>query len=251
MTPWQVLLDTVGGELRTRLDGDLLPALYAAVSVPTAQIRADLREEGLAYVDSQAGQWPSSQQLEETSSRVVKHARRRGVGLGVASGLVGAVAIPPEVLGGLVLALRLGQRLAVVHGFDPETNAGRLVLWRAVAAAYDIDLPAQSQVGMRVRDLPELLRSQLPAGPQAATWMARQVGVRAAVSVVSEITRFIPGLGAGIAGFSAHRRTEAMSARMLVVFRRSVEAQPFDLLDESVAVEIPTPIPPAGQTPTR
>ncbi len=238
MTPWQVLIDTLGGEVRDRLDGDLLPALYAAVSVPTAVIRSELRSDGLLFVDPQAGQWPTAQELEEASKKTVVNAQRRGVGLGVASGLVGAVAIPPEVLAGLVLALRLGQRLAVIFGFDPETDAGRLVLWRAVAAAYDIELPQQAQVGMRVRDLPELLKSQLPAGQQAATWMARQVAVRALMTAVSRVTRLIPGLGAGVGGYSAHKRIEAMGARMLVVFRRSVEAQPFDLFGESLAVEV-------------
>lgn len=238
MTPWQTLIELLGGEVKDRLDGDLLPALYAAVSVPTAIIRSELRDEGLSFIDPEAGLWPGVQQLDESAKKMIVSAQRRGVGLGVASGLVGAVAIPPEVLAGLVLALRLGQRLGVIFGFDPETDAGRLVLWRAVAAAYDIDLPQQAQVGMRVRDLPELLRSQLPAGQQAATWMARQVATRALMTAVSRVTRLIPGLGAGVGGYSAHKRIEVMGARMLTVFRRSVEAQPFDLLDESLAVEV-------------
>ena len=93
MTPWQVLIDTLGGEVRDRLDGDLLPALYAAVSVPTAVIRSELRSDGLLFVDPQAGQWPTAQELEEASKKTVVNAQRRGVGLGVASGLVGAVAM--------------------------------------------------------------------------------------------------------------------------------------------------------------
>lgn len=238
MTPWQVLLETLGDEMRDRLDGDLLPALYAAVSVPTLTIRAELREEGLPFVYADAGQWPSAQELDEAAKRVITSAQRRGVGLGVASGFVGAAAIPPEVLAGLVLALRLGQRLAVLHGFDPENNAGRLVLWRAVAAAYEIELPREAQVGVRVRDLPELLKSQLPASQEAAGWMARQVATRAVLTALSRVTRLIPGLGAGVGGYAAHRRIDGMGKRMLTVFRRSVEAQPFDLLDESLAVEI-------------
>jgi len=238
MTPWQVLLEALGGEVKDRLDGDILPSLYAAVSVPTATIRADLRDDGLRFIDSDTGQWPTEQELDESAKRATVASQRRGAGLGIASGIVGAVAIPPEVLAGLVLALRLGQRLAVIYGFDPETDAGRLVLWRAIAAAYDIELPQQAQVGMRVRDLPELLKSQLPASQQAATWMARQVAVRALMTGVSRVTRLIPGLGAGVAGYSAHRRIDAMAKRMLTVFKRSVEARPFDLLDESLAVEV-------------
>ena len=242
MSPWQVLLETLGDELRDRLDGDLLPSLYAAVSVPTEVIRATFRAEGIAFIDANAGQWPDALSLEESAKQVIAHARRRGVSLSVVSGLVGAVAIPPEVLASLVRALRLGQRMAVVFGFDPETNAGRLVLWRAVAAAYDLEMPSQAQVGMRVSDLPELLKSQLPSTQGVATWMGKRVARRVAMTAVKRATRLVPGLGVGVAGFTAHRRVDAMGARMLNVFRRSVEAQPFDVLDESLAVEIaPSP----------
>ena len=242
MSPWQVLLETLGDELRDRLDGDLLPSLYAAVSVPTEVIRATFRAEGIAFIDANAGQWPDALSLEESAKQVIAQARRRGVSLSVVSGLVGAVAIPPEVLASLVLALRLGQRMAVVFGFDPETNAGRLVLWRAVAAAYDLEMPSQAQVGMRVSDLPELLKSQLPSTRGVATWMGKRVARRMAMPAVKRATRLVPGRGAGGAGFTAHRRVDAMGARMLNVFRRSVEAQPFDVLDESLAVEVePSP----------
>lgn len=245
MSPWQVLLETLGDEVRDRLDGDLLPSLYATVSVPTQVIRATFRADDIAFIDANAGQWPDALALEESAQQVIAHARRRGVSLSVVSGLVGAVAIPPEVLASLVLALRLGQRMAVVFGFDPETDAGRLVLWRAVAAAYDLEMPSQAQVGMRVSDLPELLKSQLPSSQRVASWMGKRVARRVAMTAVKRATRLVPGLGMGVAGWAAHRRVDTMGARMLTVFRRSVEAQPFDVLDESVAVEV-APLPTAG-----
>src|SRR5262245_26940075 len=138
--------DTIFASLGERLDTDLLPALYAAASVPTADVRSWLRENGIAHVDPVSGTSASSAELDEAARRVVDQTRDRGTVLGFASGLVGAVAVPPEVLASVVQTLRLAQRLAVLFGFDPETDAGKVVLWRAIAAAYEVDLPAQGPV---------------------------------------------------------------------------------------------------------
>lgn len=239
MNPYQVLLETLGEELRERLDGDLLPSLYASVSVPTEVVRASFRAERIAFIDAQAGQWPDAAALDDAVARVIAHARRRGVGVGVVSGLIGAVAVPPELLARLVLALRLGQRLCVVFGIDPETSAGRLVLWRVVAAGFQIDMPSQAPVNVRMRDLPDLLRAQVPAPADAASWVGRRVANRMGLAAVNRAARLVPGLGVGVAGYTAHRRVDAMGARMAAVLRRTAEVQPFEVQDEALAVEVP------------
>lgn len=233
-SPFSVLLQAFG----ERLDEDLLPAIYTAASVPTADVRTWMRDTGLVFLDADAGSYPSTAELDEAAARIISHTRDRAMAFGVASGFVGAVAIPPEVLASIVSSLRLAQRLAVLHGFDPETDVGRLVMWRALAAAYEVELPAQGPVGLKVRELPDLLRSQVPATRQASAWLARQVVVRATATVMSRITRLIPGLGAGLAGWGAHRRTHAMGARMVEVYRRAMTGAPFDLEGEALAVEI-------------
>ena len=235
-SPLQLLLQSLG----ERLDEDLLPALYTAASVPTAEVRAWMRSLGIPFVDVEAGEYPGNPELEDAARFIVAHSRDRATAVGVASGLLGAVAIPPEVLASLVSTLRLAQRLAVLHGFDPESEAGRLVMWRALAAAYEVELPTQGPVGLKVRELPEVLRAQLPATRQASAWLARQVVLRASSSVMSRVTRVIPGLGAGLAGLSAHRRTRRMGERMIQVYRRTMSAVPFDVEGEELAVEVPS-----------
>ncbi len=238
-SPLSILIQALG----ERLDEDLLPAVYAAVSVPTAEIRAWMQASGIAHVDPEAGGRggalpQGSGELEESANRVIAHARDRATALGIAGGFVGAVAIPPEILASMVSTLRLAQRLAVLHGFDPETEAGRIVMWRALAAAYEVKLPTQGPVGLRVRELPDVLRSQVPATRQASAWLARQVVLRTTASVVGRFTRLVPGLGAGLAGFSAHRRTNAMGAKMVAVYARAMTAAPFDLEGEDLAIEV-------------
>lgn len=233
-TPLQMVMELLG----ERLDEDLLPAIYEAASVPTAEVRAWLREQGLPYLDPEAGVYASLEELREAGEKVIGQAQGRAAAIGVVSGLGGAVAIPPEVLATLVHVLRMAQRLAVLYGFDPEDDRGKMLLWRALAAAYGFELPAQASVGMRVRDLPEAIRSQLPASRQGTAWLARQVVWRSVMTVASRVTRVVPGLGAGIAGWSGYRRTEAMGRKMLDVYRRAADATEFDLADERPAIEI-------------
>lgn len=235
-SPFSIILESLG----ERLDEDLLPALYAAASVPTAEIRAWLREAGHAHLDADTGSFPAASDLDEAAVAVVRVTRDRATMLGLASGFVGPVAIPPEVLASMVQVLRLAQRLAVLYGFDPETDAGKVMLWRAIAAAYEVEMPMQGPVGLKVRELPELLRAQLPATRQATVWLARQVVVRTITSMASRITRYIPGLGAGLAGMGARRRTDAMGARMIAVYRRGCDAIDFDLEGEESAIEVVT-----------
>ncbi|MFZ5480277.1 MAG: EcsC family protein [Myxococcota bacterium] len=225
--------------LGERLDEDLLPALYAAASVPTADVRSWLRENGIAHVDPAAGTVATAAELDEAARRVVSQTRDRATVLGVASGLVGAVAVPPEVLASVVQTLRLAQRLAVLYGFDPETDAGKVVLWRAIAAAYEVELPQQGPVGLKVRELPDLVRAQLPATQQATAWLTRQVVVRTIASVAGRVTRLIPGLGAGLAGYGARKRIAEQGERMIAVLARASEGVPFELEGETDAVEVP------------
>lgn len=234
-SPLGMLLDALG----QRLDEDLLPSVYAAASAPTAATRAWLRESGLAFRDPETGSYPPADELARAAERVIRQARGRSTAMGVAGGLGGAVAIPPEVLAQLVHTLRLAQRLAVIYGIDPETDGGRILMWRALAAAYELELPAEGQVGsVRVRDLPDLVRRQLPASRQAAAWLAQQVAVRTAQLIAGRITRIIPGLGAGLAGWRANRRTEEMAKRMVEVYQKVADLEPFLLDGEVDAIEV-------------
>lgn len=233
-TLWQELASRAAD----RLDVGMIPAVYAAASVPTPDIRAELRAAGLAFLDHEAGLEPAMAELDAAAAATVAIARRQATALGVASGVMGAAGVPPEVVGHLVQVLRLGQRLAVIYGFDPETDAGRVVLWRAMAAAFGIELPSGRQEAVRLRDLPDLLRAQLPAAQEAGLWAGRQVATRAAASVARRVSRLVPGLSTGFAAWSARRRMREVGDRMIAVFRGASEAMPFELGEERVAWEV-------------
>jgi hypothetical protein len=233
-SPLQVILESIGA----RIDEDLLPSLYEAASAPSAEIRAWLREEGIPHLDPESSRTDTLEEVEAAARRLVGRAQGRAAAMGVAGGMAGALAIPPEVVATLVHHLRLAQRLAVMFGFDPEDNRGRLVLWRALAAAYEVALPEQMSLGVKVRDLPAAFRSQVPATRQAGVWVAQQLFWRTLGSIAGRVTRIVPGLGAGVAGLSGYRRTAKLGERMIAVYRRAADATPFDLTAEVDAIEI-------------
>ncbi len=140
--------------------------------------------------------------------------------MGVAGALGGAVSVRAEVLAGLVHTLRLGQRLAVVYGIDPDSERGKVLLWRAIGAAFELDMPNQGTLDLRVRDLPNALGKQLPEGQtQAAAWMTRHLVRRSLRQATRRVTRLVPGLDVGLSAWSSRKRAGTQGERMREVFR--------------------------------
>jgi hypothetical protein len=236
--PSTELLAAILDALVRRADSELLPGLYEAASVPTAEIRAELRASGTPHLDPQTGRSASAEELEAAATALVVRARQQATFVGLASGLGGALAVPPELAASVVQTLRLAQRIGVVYGFDPDTDAGRVVLWRALAAGWEVPLPSGGPTKVRVRDLPDLIRAQLPASGPASSWVARQVVQRTVSSAVGRVTRLVPGLSVGLAGLGARRRIDAIGRRMIRTYQRACEAVPFDLAGEVDAIEV-------------
>lgn len=212
---WKQLLENV----EDRLDEDLLPAIYAAVSLPTSEIRDELGERGLIWYDPLGGRAPSLEELDLSAAELIDASRKRAGALGGVGALAGALAVPPEVLASLVHSLRLAQRLAVVYGFDPETDRGRVLMWRALAAAHDIDLPDQGSLDLKMKDLPAALASQAPSGKNAAVWVTRRMVRYSTRQLTRRVTRLIPGLGTGMAVWRSSRGQEAQGRKMQAIYR--------------------------------
>lgn len=224
--------------LGARLDSDMLPRLYDLAGVPTAQVRSELRASGLSFVDAEAGTFPDPIEIRRTAQVVTRRSTRTAAVIGAASGVAGMASIPPELAATLVLSLRLAQRLAVVHGFDPDTDAGKLVIGRAAAAAYGVQIPEFGRVATRISDLPAVVRNQLPGPSSAAAWVGQQLVLRSGGSFVGRVLRSVPGLAATVSGIGAWRRHDRIGSRMCVVFERAMRAGCFELDDVVLADEV-------------
>lgn len=219
---WQVLLQNLGG----RLDDELLPRLYDAAGLSAADVRAELTDLGLPFFDPMTGRTPPQGELDAAAEAVLARATRTATMGGAAAGFAGALALPPELVGALVQSLRLGQRLAVIYGHDTDTDRGRLVLWRAMAAAWQIQLPRQGAIDLRVSNLPQLIASQLGGSELDLRSLGRMLAVRAAVSAGRRTLRLLPGVGAGLGAMDARKRVTEQGRRMLPIFQRAHEGVP-------------------------
>jgi hypothetical protein len=211
-----------------------LPAgLYAAISVATDRTRVRFRNARRPFFDPD-GQPVSLNEADDTAAWVIRQSSFNAAAFGGLTSLAGAVTIPYETLGSVVSVVRLAQRLAIVYGFDPETDRGQVAVWRALAAGLDIDLPAQGPMQVRLRDLPPAL---VPRPSSAGAWLARQVVRRSAWGVVASVTRFVPVLASGVSVVGARRRTGEIGDRMRTALRRLAEIPPeLRFMEEAVEV---------------
>lgn len=236
-TPLRMVLD-LAGQIGEQADARFFAGVVAAVSVPTDKARERLRLAGRPFLDPEGPTRPSPEAVDETAEWVILQAASGLTALGGLAGLGGAASVPPEVLAQLVGGLRLAQRLAVVYGLDPETDRGQMVVWRALAAGFEVELPEDGLVAMRVSQVPDLVRGRLPGPSTVAGVLARRMAMRTAWNVARRITRLVPMIALSTAAAGAGRRTDAIGRRMMAVFRRASEfAMPDPSLIED-AVEL-------------
>lgn len=202
-----------------RADAQLVAGWYHTVSVNTERERARMRQEGMAFADPTQGHPPSLGELMLSAQRVIERAAASAGATSGLAGIAGAPTVPPEVVGSMIAALRTGQRLCLIYGFDPHTDRGQMALCRALAGAYDVELPATGPMGMRVSDLPQLARPGSDPASVAAK-LTRALLVRSAWLVASRVTRLVPLISAASGAVDSRRRSEVAAQRMREILER-------------------------------
>lgn len=220
-----------------RADALALSRGYRAVSVSPERVRAWLRLRRLGFVDPAAPEPPPLSELDRAAEAVIERARASIGGLAGAASLAGAPTLGAEIAGTAVVVLRLAQRLCVVYGFDPSTDRGRMAVVRALAAAWQVELPESGAVGLRLSDLPAALA---PGGDPAAVG-ARLVRatVLGSVGWVAAAQRLVPVLPARRRVWESRARVADAGRRMQQVLRRLAEVPPSLARPVEEAVELP------------
>ncbi|TNE91855.1 MAG: hypothetical protein EP330_03910 [Deltaproteobacteria bacterium] len=218
-------LRDIFSDLVDRADQRLIGQLVASVSVDAESTRVQLRQSGRPFLDPEAAERPSLAEVEHTALHVIRQSRVRVGAFGGMASLAGALSVPPEVAATGVAGLRLAQRLAVIYGFDPDSDRGEMAVFQALAAGFDVNLPERGTVGVRVRDLPSLLVENVDSDVQSAGGsLATAVAKQSALLVGRRITRLVPVVFSGWSAFAARDRMDEIGRRMLVVLRRLAEA---------------------------
>jgi hypothetical protein len=202
-----------------RADEAALSRLYDAVSVSTDATRARLDRVNLVY--AMPGQTaPRTEELDRTADWLIGQSTANATALGGLAGLAGWLSVPPEVAAYMVATLRLGQRLAVTYGLDPETERGRLALARALAAGFEVPMPARGVVGMRASDLARAFLQREPDTERVGGQLARAVALRTTRMMGGRLGRLVPVVSSGFSAVDNRRQTHEIGRRMKDVLRR-------------------------------
>lgn len=214
-------------------DRRVLGGLVRRVGVDTARERARLRRRGWPFLDPEAtGEPPRRADVDRTAERVVEQAGAGQATLGTVAGLGGLVSIPAEIGAQVVASLRLAQRLALVYGFDPHDDRGRMAVSQALAAGLEITLPERGLVELRTRDLPAVLAGASPGQERMAATLARGAVVRATRAVAGRASRLVPVVASAAAAWGQHDALRDAGGRMAARLRRLAEAPaPRDVVD--------------------
>ena len=209
------------------LDREFITGLYAVISVPTERLRHQLRHAHRPFVDPLEPNTPTPQELDQTAQWVIERACSSAMAVGGFAGIAGIVSVPPEALATAINTVRLCQRLAVVYGINPETDRGKIFLWRALAAGFDIELPSEGPMGLRAHELAP--NGHRTVGGALAHAMIKQ----SAWMIARRLSRLIPVVSSGFAAMSAQRRVGRLGRRMHQTLRRIAEVQsaPSDMED--------------------
>jgi len=207
-----------------RVDRRLVGEVVAAVSVPAERVRQQLHDSGLACLDPSRSDGPGLAELDGAADHLIQQASLGASALGGFAGLGGAATIAPQAAATAVAIVRLAQRLAVVYGFDPDTDRGRMALWRALAAGLEIDLPKRGATGLRFTELPRVVGPRLPDPNQAGLVLARGLVWRSVRLVGGRLGRLVPVVSSAGSAVRGRRRMREVGDRMKAVLRRLAEA---------------------------
>jgi hypothetical protein len=205
----------IRAEIETRFDKDLLPAITARLRIPTEEIRHEIGRRGLPIHGNEI----PLDTLDGSADALGRKTARKAMAVGAAGSVGGLVTMTPELAAGLIQHLRHAQRLAVVYGFDPQSELGNLLLWKALAVAYEVELPVQGLVGLHFRELGGLARETGEA--HALTTLIRKLLLSSVKGLSRRPGRYVPGLGLGLSARASAKRSRSLHAAMKGVFREA------------------------------
>ena len=219
-------------------DERVLTAAYVAISVNVRKVRSRLRKQDRKFLDPFNPERPSMITVDETAEFVIEQASvQMGIRGGLAS-LAGALSVPPEVLSTVASLIRLSQTLTIVYGYDPMTDRGQMVMWRALSAGLDAELPESGPMNMRIRDL--LRMFSVPKTDQVGAVVTRALVRKSAWMVLRKFTRLVPVISIGSSTVGGRRKMRQAGLRMRSVLKKLAEAGPVDSLPILEAVEVST-----------
>ena len=224
------LLRTIGG----RLDEDLPPAALRALGVDPSEYRADLSSRGLRHAGD--GGIFTIEELDRSADETIATSVRSAGIVGAAGGLAGWLGVPPEAAARVVQSVRLAQRIAIIYGHDPLSDRGQAHTHKARAAAWDFQLPDQTNAELRLSDLPGMFQARAQTTIHDPAFMLTTISSAAVSTTSRRIIRLVPGLGATLGLLGARRTARAQGAVMKRMLRAVHCRTTPELFEDAVVV---------------
>ncbi len=227
---------SIAAEVRDRADAEVLFRLYQAISVDPESVRASLRAAGRPFIDP-SGVGPFDEgEIRLTAEHLITQAGLSAGLFGATAGMGGAFSLPTQVVAELASGVRLAQALAVVYGFEPGTDRGTVAVTRALAAGFEVDLPEQGVIELRVSQLTSIARPRAPVALETAVGeLAKSMMRRTLWRVAGRASRWVPVFGVGLAMRGARARVHGIGERMRATLHRLAEFQVSGAVD---AIEV-------------
>ena len=223
-------------DLGVRVDEDLPPAVIKRIGVDVEAFHLELNERGFRYDLRESPDRPNAEALRRSAEYAIANSVRSAGMLGAASGIAGMFGVPPEALARVIQSFRLAQRIAIIYGYDPESDRGGMHIKRALSSAWGFELPDQAKVDLKVSDLRAVMRSGLPALHDGPAWMARTLTRTATAAVSRRFSRLIPGLGAGMGLLHARRFAREQGERIHRSFSDNWKGPTHVLVEDAVEI---------------
>jgi hypothetical protein len=204
-------------ELRARIDRGAIDAAYQAISVESGAVRQQIDRRRLARLDPRSSHPARIEELDFTADRLIEESANAVGALGGVAGLGGLITMAPEGAGWLVSVLRLAQRLAIVYGFDPESDRGKMAILQALAAGFEVELPEAGVSGMRLSDVVK------GASSGGTGKLARAAAMTTMGLVAGRFARFVPVVSSGVSAVGNAREIRVLGSRMKTLYGRIAE----------------------------
>jgi hypothetical protein len=227
------LLALLFAETQAQIDDNALDELVDYLSIDKAETIQTLQHKGLAWAERIPS--PSKEDLQSSAQWAINRATNKATIRGAIAGTVGFLSILPEQLTHLTQLLRLIQRLAIIYGINLESSMGQAYLIHSFAYMYNIPVPKQHLIKLKISELVNTHKSDGSNPNIALQYIVKQIVKQ---TLKKQGRKLIPGIGIIIGAYDAHSEMNTLAKRGNEFFSKRYQANTVqDDIEE--AIEIP------------
>ena len=227
------ILNLLFAETQAQIDDRALEQLIDFLAIDKEETIHLLQHRTLTWAERIPS--PARDQLDESADFFIQRATRKATFRGAVAGSVGFLALLPEQFAHWAQMLRLLQRLAIVYGINLDSQAGQTTLLHSFAYLYEVPVPSQHELTLKMSDLAKSLQYNPPDSGAALQFIIRQIVRR---TLTRQGKKIIPGIGVIIGAVDGYREMQKMGARGKKFYSKRYRT-PYTVDNVEEALELP------------